>query len=127
MKNAFRANRKLHILLLSVGCAGAAGLYSLLARAGIWIPCLFRRITGFLCPGCGNTRAALALLRLDVPAAIQANCLFPLEFGYIAWVYLRCCLSYLREGRFAYRPPCPAVDLIILMLVILWGIVRNFL
>ena len=46
--------------------------YALLAVAGILlldVGCVFRRITGIPCPGCGMTRAHLAALRLDFQAA----------------------------------------------------------
>ena len=121
------SNRKLHILFIALGTGAAALLYALLSRAGIALPCMFHEITGFLCPGCGNSRAALALLRLDLRAAFGHNLLFPLEFGYIAWAYLRCCREYLRGGRFTYRPPCPWIDAGILIAILLWGIIRNFL
>lgn len=35
--------------------------------------CFFRSVTGFPCPTCGGTRAALALAGFDLPAAIHAN------------------------------------------------------
>ena len=127
MRGAFHSNRKLHILLISGGCVAAAGIYALLIRTGLGLPCLFHEITGLLCPGCGNSRAALALLRLDIRAALGYNLLFPLEFGYIAWVFLYCCREYLKGGRFTYHPPLPWVDTGILIAIILWGILRNFL
>ena len=122
-----RSNRKVHILLLSLGCAALAGLFCLLGYAGYGIPCVFHRLTGYLCPGCGNSRAVMALLRLALGEALGYNPLFPLEFGYIAWVYVRCCREYLRGGRLTYRPPVPWVDAAVLVIVILWGILRNFL
>jgi len=58
-------------------------LYSGLAAAGVTyllavpnqykIPCFFHATTGYLCPGCGLTRAALAVLRGDIPAAFNFN------------------------------------------------------
>ena len=60
------------------------------------IPCPFRLITGFRCPGCGVTHYCLAMLRLDLSAAFRANpflfCLAPpaLLYGlYRAYVYVR--------------------------------------
>lgn len=40
--------------------------------------CPFKRLTGLPCPGCGMTRAYLALLRGDISGAFQLHPLFPL-------------------------------------------------
>lgn len=40
---------------------------------GLAIPCLFRKITGWLCPGCGITTLFLCLSRLDFYGAFRAN------------------------------------------------------
>ena len=46
-----------------------------LAYAFLWryfgLPCLFELAFGIPCPGCGMTRAALALLQLDFAAAFS--------------------------------------------------------
>ena len=122
-----KSNRKVHILLLCLGCAVLAGIFCLLRHTGHGIHCLIYERTGYLCPGCGNSRAVMALLQLQFREALGYNPLFPLEFGYIAWVYIRCCREYLRGGRFTYRPPVPWMDTAILIIVVLWGILRNFL
>ncbi len=36
-------------------------------------PCVFHSLTGLYCPGCGGTRAAILLLRGDIPGAIRMN------------------------------------------------------
>lgn len=55
-------------LLLFFGLAAYFGaVYLLFPLLGI--RCVFLDFLGFPCPGCGMTRAALALLRLDVAAA----------------------------------------------------------
>ena len=33
------------------------------------IPCIFQKITGFACPGCGMTHLCMQLLRLDFAGA----------------------------------------------------------
>ena len=59
-------------------------VYWLFPRLGIG--CVFRDVLGFPCPGCGMSRAFLALLRLDVVAAFRYN---PLIFGMpYVFVYL---------------------------------------
>lgn len=40
--------------------------------------CLFRRLTGIPCPGCGMTRAFLAAFRLDFSEAFRMHPLWPL-------------------------------------------------
>lgn len=37
------------------------------------IPCLFHKITGWLCPGCGITTLFLCMFKLDFKGAFQAN------------------------------------------------------
>lgn len=62
----------------------AAGLFVMLAGSlillvagpsgGGWFPgCLFHRLTGLHCPGCGMTRAVHAMLHGDVSAAFRLN------------------------------------------------------
>ena len=40
---------------------------------GLGIPCLFSKITGLQCVGCGISRMLLALLRLDFVSAFRYN------------------------------------------------------
>ena len=52
------------------------------------LPCVLRSILGFPCPGCGMTRAWLAALRLDFPAAFRWHPMFwsiPLLAVYIVY------------------------------------------
>ncbi|MFM2238334.1 MAG: hypothetical protein RL389_681, partial [Actinomycetota bacterium] len=52
----------------------AAGLTYLLAVPNEYkIPCVFNYATGLQCPGCGLTRASLAILRGDIQAAYGFN------------------------------------------------------
>ena len=37
------------------------------------IPCIFQKITGFACPGCGMTHLCMQLLRLDFAGAAGEN------------------------------------------------------
>ena len=121
-------SRRLQRLLLGAGLAFAAvGIFWLLAQFGIGIPCIFNRLTGLQCPGCGNSRAALALLRLDFSAAFRYNPLCFLEFGYIGWVLFHSARNYLKDGKFTYQPPMLWIDLLILIVLLLWWPLRNFI
>lgn len=127
MKLPTLSRRGRNVLLLSAGIIIIGLLYGTAAMQGFGIPCLLRTFTGLLCPGCGNSRAALALMRLDFAAAFSYNLLFPLEFFYLVWVYVHCCRAYLKGNRFSYKPPYPIMDILILAAIVIWGIVRNLL
>lgn len=76
-----------------LGCmAGAAG-YTLLsdptdADAGALPTCLLKYTTGFVCPGCGGTRAFWYLLHADLPAAARHHALFVFAVPFLLYVYL---------------------------------------
>ena len=127
MKDSSPSRRRIHILMISLGILAAIVIFYVLAFYGFGIPCLFHKATGLLCPGCGNSRAAMSLLRLDIIGALKYNLLFPLEFFYIAWVYFCCCKQYLKGKSFSYQPPCIAFDVTVLIAVVFWWIVRNLI
>ncbi|MDX1502074.1 MAG: DUF2752 domain-containing protein [Thermoanaerobaculia bacterium] len=89
MAEAHRSGRG---LWLAVGAAAAA-LWALLARApelaaGDVVVCLFRRATGVPCPGCGLTRAFVAMAGGELGAAVALHPLAPLlaaQLG-LAWL-----------------------------------------
>jgi hypothetical protein len=71
-----RALTRSHGWLLATGISIACYLLVFVDHAalGRWLPgCLFRRLTGLYCPGCGATRALNALLHGDVPTALSMN------------------------------------------------------
>ena len=62
------------ILILYGTILGLGLLYTfLIFHTPFRIPCLFREVTGLRCPGCGTSRMAIALMRLDIPAAFAYN------------------------------------------------------
>ncbi len=67
-------------LLFTVGCLVVVALFYTLR-----ISCIFQTIFGIACPGCGMTRALLAVLRLDIEAAFRYHPMFwsvPLLYFY---------------------------------------------
>ncbi len=117
--------RKIIIITALIIFAGVSA--GVLASLGVAMPCVFHEVTGLLCPGCGNTRAAASLMRLDFPDSFAYNPLFIPEAMYIAWVYLCCAVGYVRGKGFTYRPPFIAMDICFLAVLLAWGILRNII
>lgn len=57
------------LIILGVGF----GYYLWLYFTHLGIPCPFRTITGWLCPGCGITHMLIALIQLDFHTAYLEN------------------------------------------------------
>ena len=72
MRVAWRSPR-VFLPLTVFGMFAAAVALQTQAGARWWPGCVLYRWTGLYCPGCGNTRAVLALLEGDVPRALGYN------------------------------------------------------
>jgi hypothetical protein len=66
--------------------------------------CLFRRATGWHCPGCGSGRAVHAILHARPLTAWRANPLLVVALPALAWIGLRWAGDVLRR-----RAPRPAL------------------
>ncbi len=115
------------VLFTFLALTGVFLIYLIYHFTGIGFKCPFFEITGFKCAGCGNTHALQSLLNLDILDSLSYNYIYPLEMFYIFWVYLNSVKSYIKKGKFNYRPPCQVLDIIILIIVILWIPLRNIL
>lgn len=81
----------IYVVLITIGITYTVLIYT----TGFGIPCMFNRFTGYLCPGCGTSRMALAMLRLDFYSAFRFN---PVAFvTVILWLMISI-------GCFAGRP-----------------------
>ncbi len=109
----------------------AAGILALLLReqitalAGLFHACDFLRATGFYCPGCGNTRSVLAMLRLDLFAAIGYNPA-PVFAAVIAALAYGELLTWAAEKHRPLVPRIPAFWVTCGVLFALYYICRNF-
>lgn len=106
---------------------GALGaLYYLwLNLTGIGIPCPFKSVTGFLCPGCGVTKMSEAALRFNFKEAFLCNgavlCLLPL----LTAVYGVETVRYVRSGDASFCRASSVIVWVSLIILLIFGIVRN--
>ncbi len=118
--------RLYRVLALCAALLPAGGAYAVVCRlTGFGIPCLFYRLTGRLCPGCGVSRMCISLLRGDFAAAWRYNavilCLLPFGLAVAVDIAVR----YVRDGT---KQPHPWASVMLWMMVAVllgFGIWRN--
>ena len=66
------------VIMLGVAAIGAGAVVFFFnpGTHGFYPICLFHRLTGWNCPGCGGTRSLYALLHGNFPLALKDNALF---------------------------------------------------
>ncbi len=119
--------RWLFIFLLSSIMIAIGLLLAFFMTKGLKIFCPVYKLTGFMCPGCGNTRATLALLRFDFKSLLGFNLLYPIEMLYIARVYILCSKNFIKSGQFHYHSRPDWIDIACLFAILIWTVVRNII
>ncbi len=113
---------KIALFLIAIGLAYAIFIHF----TGLGIPCVFRKITGLKCPGCGVTHMCTALLRFDFRAAFDANpvvlCLLPVLFPLLIVQIVK----YIRTGSRKTTPVQNCIIIGAIVILLIFGIVRNF-
>lgn len=86
----------------------------------IAIPCIFNKITGFYCPGCGITRAIRALLKGDIQTSFRNNILL---YTVIPLLFIAMALN--KITKYKYKKTYNIVLIFLLVITIGYGIIRN--
>ena len=97
------------------------------SRTGVGIPCILHQLTGLDCPGCGMTRAVLALARLDIAAAFGYNAIWPIILGYLLWIGLGVSVAYVKRGEVFCLPGKTRMHAVVLAVIVIYGTLRNFI
>ncbi len=94
--------------------------------ASFGMPCLFRTITGLYCPGCGGTRALIALLHGNLILSFFYHPLV-LYVAVLAVIYLvSCVVSFAaKEPGFRFNPGS-AYLVTALVIIIINFLVKNY-
>lgn len=105
--------------------ASGAAYFIWLKITGIGIPCIFRELTGWSCPGCGVTTLIMCIIsgRFDLARAANPFLFFtwPMILFFIVWNEIR-----LITGK--KRCADKGVDMLLILYVIaliIFGIARN--
>jgi len=90
-------------------------------------PCVTYRMTGWYCPGCGDTRALHALLHGHILQAFDYNFLFPIVAVVLAWYYLVGLTTLICRKRVMWIPQKFPIwgAIVIGVVVILFTVLRN--
>jgi hypothetical protein len=111
-------------------CMGGAAGYTLAthpvdAGAGDPATCLLKFTTGFVCPGCGGTRAAWYLLHGNVPDAARHHAMFVFAVPFLLYLYV----AWAGRRVFGWRLPqmsiSPRVMVAFLAVWGVWSVLRN--
>jgi hypothetical protein len=103
----------------AAGAVVAALLYVLYrydpSTVSFYPPCVFRAVTGLLCPGCGATRAVHHLLHGDVAGAFRLNAML-LLVGPVLAIAVATRPTLIGRPWFGWS---------VAVLIIGWGVFRN--
>lgn len=118
------------VLLVGLVAAHVWAQEGVLALVDEVLPgCLFHRLTGISCPGCGGTRAFKALLEGHVWEALCYNLLWIPTFVLLAGEYLLSWWLWLHpeQARLRFAKPRLWALRAYAVLVMGWFVLRNFL
>lgn len=93
---------------------------------GIHYMCPIKLFTGFLCPGCGATRALSALLRLDVITSLRDNPIIILMCIFLVMLYLQFLTGTLGSPK-KIIPDSKVFCFVLSGIIICYYIARNFI
>lgn len=110
--------------ILSILVLGIA-YYIIIKIFGLGIPCVFRLITGYKCPGCGMTHAAVAVLSGHIYKAFEYNALSVSLVPVMVIYGIYKCSIYIKTGKDWFRVWEIVFLIVCLVITVLYGIYRN--
>ena len=106
----------------------ALAVYYIIVRIiGFGIPCIFRVVTGFKCPGCGVSRMLMALLQLDLKGAFLENRVLFVLLPLLVFIILRAAYLYVTQKKPGNTAAAITKILYpaLIVILLLWGVLRN--
>ncbi len=114
-------------ILIALAILGLVLLYfSVAGKSKILPACVFKKITGLYCPGCGTTRAIYSLIHLDILTAVRCNILFLIYLPLLIYTCILYCVNiYFNKKILKPIIFTPIMCYIVLIIVIVFFILRN--
>jgi hypothetical protein len=109
---------------ISLGCAAVLFWFDP-SQYPIYPQCLFHRLTGWNCPGCGSTRAIHQLLHGHLTAALRCNALLILSLPFVAVFSLRQFMRWRAGLPVVFPKMRPATVAWFIGVLVLFTILRN--
>ena len=94
---------------------------------GIGVPCVFNKITGLRCPGCGVTHMCVALMRGNIFEAIHYNSLLFFLSPLLLLILVDYIIRYIKTGRWTVLRWQTIILCVMIVLFVLFGIGRNLI
>lgn len=116
--------QKVFIVISAMLGIGSAYAYFVMT-AGWGIPCLFRKMTGLLCPGCGVTHMCICLMQGDIAGAAKHHCLLLFFLPPLLLVLGDYVIGYIRSGKYRLRKWETVMLYGMAAALIVFGIFRN--
>lgn len=118
--------KKTAFVILALIAAGFTGAV-IMIKTGLYLPCLFRSVTGYLCPGCGATRMFLSLMQLDPVKAFHYNPMLLVTLPFLLYIVIAMCRNYINHGSLQVGRKTERLALVLIVLFIIFGIIRNII
>ena len=121
IRKRLKKELKLCLKILIVGI-----IYALwLKLTGLGIPCFFHLATHLECPGCGMTRAVMALLSLNVSEAFRLNPLSVTVVPLLIVIILKREYRYIRYDKSEFNIPETVMLTVMLVITNVFMVCRN--
>ena len=96
-------------------------------RINFYLPCPFRSLTGYLCPGCGATRMFLNLFQLDFIEAFKSNGMLLISLPFILFILAEMTVSYVNDGKLTNSKISGRIAVALIACFVVFGILRNLI